>query len=125
IFTYYRLQVSETLKGSVQPGAQVEVAVPGGSANGIRQVVPGAPSLETGGSYVLFLWTSRSGLTQVIGLSQGLFRMTKDSSGTAIVIRPASTELMVDRNGNVVTDKTTTLRWSDVRDQIRQTLGSN
>src|SRR5258706_3484995 len=70
IYTFYQLSVLETLKAGGHP--PLEVAVPGGSAKGQRQLVEGAPQLKAGEEYVLFLWTSRSGLTQVIGLSQGL-----------------------------------------------------
>jgi hypothetical protein len=125
IYTFYRLQVSETLKPAGQPANQtMDVAVPGGAANGMLQTVPGAPKIDAGADYVLFLWTSRSGLTQVIGLSQGLFRMTQDSTGNAIIVRPASTVLMLGKNGAAITDQSTTLRWSDVRSQIRSAVGN-
>jgi hypothetical protein len=118
IYTYYQLQVSEVLKPSGQAAQSWQVAVPGGTAKGLRQMIPGAPAITIGGDYVLFLWTSRSGLTQVIGLSQGLFRMAQDSTGAAILVRPASSAPMVDKNGMAVTDQATTYRWSDVRAQI-------
>ena len=99
IYTYFQLQVVENWKG--QPIA--EVAVPGGVAGGIRQNVSGAPELKRGQEYVLFLWTSRSGLTQVIGLSQGLFQLSEEGSGggsgVAVAERPAASELMLNRSG--------------------------
>ena len=126
VYTHYQLQVSETLKPAGSLGNQaIDVAVPGGSAQGLRQLVAGAPAIAVGGDYVFFLWTSRSGLTQVIGLSQGLYRMTQDSAGNAIVVRPATTELMLDKTGHAVTDQAQTLEWSEVRTQIRKTLGGN
>src|SRR5580704_11820147 len=77
IYTYYRLHVLETARAleaaKVNPGQDIEVAVPGGSVNGVRQVAIGAPELNAGAEYVVFLWTGKSGLTQIIGLSQGLF----------------------------------------------------
>jgi hypothetical protein len=124
IYTFYRLQVSETLKPAGQAYQTMDVGVPGGAANGMLQTVPGAPKIDAGADYVLFLWTSRSGLTQVIGLSQGLFRMTQDSSGNAIIVRPASTVLTLGKNGAAVTGQSTTLRWSDVRSQIRGAVGN-
>src|SRR5580700_11752395 len=66
IYTYYQFQVVETLKAG--PAPLSAAAVPGGVAGRFRQTVAGAPTLNTGQEYVLFLWTSRSGLTQVIGL---------------------------------------------------------
>ena len=122
IYTHYQLQVLEGLKG---PSAQqIDVVVPGGSARGLRQAVAGAPTLTVGGEYVVFLWTSRSGMTQVIGLSQGLFRVAQDASGSTNLIRPAATETMLDKNGNPVTDQAVSLRWSDVRSRIQQQLGA-
>jgi hypothetical protein len=118
IYTYYHLQVSEVLKPGGQAAQSLQVAVPGGIAKGLRQMVPGAPTITIGGDYVLFLWTSRSGLTQVIGLSQGLFRMTQDSTGNSILVRPVSEAPMVNKSGAVVIDHAMTFRWSDVRAQI-------
>jgi hypothetical protein len=116
-FTFYRLRVSETWKGpTVQ---QMEVAVPGGSLRGVRQTVAGAPVLTTGQEYVLFLWTSRTGLTQVIGLSQGMFQLRSDASGNTVVTRAASGEAMVDRNGRLVEDQGTSSRLEDFRARVR------
>ncbi|HEY6345596.1 MAG TPA: hypothetical protein VIY49_29200 [Bryobacteraceae bacterium] len=127
IYTYYQFQVSQTFK-PVGPAIQgLQVAVPGGAAQGIRQMVPGAPNISIGVDYVLFLWTSASsasGLTQIIGLSQGLFRMTSDPAGNAIIVRPASTEPMLDANGNAVTDQAMVFRWSDVLSQIQKAVGT-
>jgi hypothetical protein len=125
IYTYYQLQVLETLKssGSSSGVSQTfEAAVPGGVANGIRQSVAGAPSLNVGGEYVIFLWTSPSGLTQVIGLSQGLFSVMQDASGNAVLIRPAITGLVLNTSGQVVNDQAVTMSLSDLRSQIQQTL---
>jgi hypothetical protein len=129
IYTYYQFQVSQTLKPAGPPTIQsasggLQVAVPGGAAQGIRQMVPGAPNISIGVDYVLFLWTSASGLTQVIGLSQGLFRMTSDPAGNAIIVRPASTEPMLDANGNAVTDQAMVFRWSNVLSQIQKAVGT-
>src|SRR5262249_46880278 len=41
IYTYYRLEISETWKGPA--AAQMDVAVPGGLFKGLRQTVAGAP----------------------------------------------------------------------------------
>ncbi len=122
IFTYYQLQVLEELKsGGAQ---QLEVAIPGGVAGGIRQIVAGAPSLTSGGEYVIFLWTSRSGLTQIIGLSQGLFNITGDSAGNAVLIRPALAGLMLDKSGQVVSDSSVSMTLRGLRSQIQQVLGA-
>src|SRR5215469_11515965 len=58
VYTFYKLQVSETLKPvSGQNTTRLEVAVPGGTAMNVKQSVPGAPVLTIGDDYVLFLWT--------------------------------------------------------------------
>lgn len=125
IDTYYQLEVLETLKpgGQTQTVQQLEVAVPGGTAQGLRQMVPGAPALAIGGEYVVFLWTGRSGITQVIGLSQGLFRVAVDASGNTVLLRPAATETMLDKNGKPVTDQAVNFTLASLRSQIQRVLG--
>jgi len=126
IYTYFQLQVIETWKSAGQK--TTEVAVPGGAFNGIRQSVTGAPELKLGQEYVLFLWTSRSGLTQVIGLSQGLFKVSEEGSeggsGTAVVQRPAASELMQNGSGLPVEDHAVNMPLRDLRAQVRQALVS-
>jgi len=125
IYTYFQLQVLETWKSSGQ--SNTEVAVPGGVVDGIRQSVSGAPELKPGHEYVLFLWTSRSGLTQVMGLSQGLFKLSEESSGGgsgAVVQRPAASELMLNRSGLPVDDHAVTMPLQDLRARVRQALVS-
>jgi hypothetical protein len=125
IYTYFHLQALETWKSSGQ--APAEVAVPGGVVNGIRQSVTGAPELKLGQEYVLFLWTSRSGLTQVIGLSQGLFKISEEGSGgggVAVAQRPPASELMLDRSGHPVEDRAVSIPLQDLRARVRQTLGA-
>jgi hypothetical protein len=115
IYTYFQLQVLEPWKSAAQ--LATEVAVPGGAVDGIRQSVTGAPELKTGQEYVLFLWTSRSGLTQVIGLSQGRFSVSGD-----MVQRPPASELMLDRSGHPVEDRAMSLNIQDLRAQVLQSL---
>jgi len=71
IFTHYRVQVTEKWKGAT--GATVDVAVPGGIANGMRQMYSGAPQFRPGDQYVLFLWTGKSGMTQIMGFRREAF----------------------------------------------------
>lgn len=119
IYTHYRIQVLETLKGSGGNSlTSLDVAVPGGVAGGMRQEVAGAPVLVSGQEYVLFLWTSRAGTTQVIGLSQGLFHLSQDSSGELVLDRSASSELMLDPSGAVVADQAVHLSLPALRNRI-------
>jgi len=122
IFSHYTVQVTEIYKGSVS--SQIDFGVPGGSLNGAIQRVAGAPVLSTGQDYVLFLWTSKSGLTQIIGLSQGLFVVTTNASGQLMVTRAASAERMVNAAGLPVTDSNIQLLLSELRGRIQATLSS-
>ena len=118
IYTYYHLEVLESFKGV----AQREIAVPGGASGGRRQVVAGAPELATGQEYVLFYWTSKSGLTQLLGLSQGLFSERSDVPGNPLLVRPATTETMLGKDGNPVQDQPMSLRLNDMRARVRSVL---
>ena len=122
VYTGYRVQVSEQWKGSQT--AQIDFVVLGGAAKGIHQSYSGAPALTSGQEYILFLWTSRSGLTQIIGLSQGAFNLNPVSSGDAMVTRFASTERVVDQAGNDAASVNFQMRLGDMRSQVAHTLRS-
>ncbi len=124
VYTHYAVQVSEQFKGPAQ--AAVDVAVPGGTLNGLRQMFAGAPEFKTGDEFVFFLWTGRSGLTQVLGLTQGVFSLapaaSPAASSDAVLTRAASRELMLDRGtGKPVNDETLVLRLSELRSRIAGT----
>ena len=86
-------------------------------------MVAGAPVLANGQEYVIFLWTSKSGLTQIIGLSQGLFQTARDASGNIRLTRAASAEPMFDKSGQETSGDPVEMRWSEMRARIRQELG--
>ena len=115
IYTHYSVQVSERLKG--QAGATVDIAVPGGEANGLRQTFSGAPTLKPGDDFVFFLYTGRDGRTTILGLTQGLFAL--EGGADPVSTRAASHELMLDRRtGRTVQDEPVTLRLSELRGRI-------
>lgn len=120
IYTHYQLSVTTAFKGS--PGATIDVAVPGGALKGIQQPVAGAPTLTAGQDYVLFLWTSKSGLTQVIGLSQGLFSVTTNAQGQVTVSRGVPTSPMLDSSGNSVTDSGLQMPLTQLTSKIQTVL---
>jgi hypothetical protein len=123
IYTHYQLQVSERYKGTAL--ATVDLAIPGGVANGIRQVWSGAPQLDKGADCVFFLWTGKSGLTQVMGLSQGLFTVAQDGSTDPALTRTASHETMLDHNtGRAVQDRTLAMPLSGLKAQIAAVQGT-
>jgi hypothetical protein len=121
IYTHYKVQVSDRWKGA--SSATMDVVVPGGSAGNLRQTFAGAPRLVEGADYVLFLWTGQSGLTHVIGLSQGVFSITTDNSGNVIALRPASTETVLDASGRIVKDEAIRIRLLDLRSRVNSALG--
>lgn len=120
VYTHYQIQVTDQLKGT-SPAA-VDLAVPGGSVRGITQTYSGAPLLLNGQDYVFFLWTSPSGLTQIIGLTQGLFQVVTGTDGAISVSRPGSTTPMLDPAGNAVADTSFTMLLSDLKQRIANTL---
>ena len=123
VYTHYQLQVSERYKGAAQ--STVDLAIPGGVANGIRQVWGGAPQLDKGADCVFFLWTGKSGLTQVMGLSQGLFTVAQDGSADPAVTHTASHETMLDHNtGRAVQDRTLAMPLSGLKAQIAAARGT-
>ena len=83
--------------------------------------VAGAPSFVTGDDYVLFLWKGRSGINQVMGLSQGTYSVKQDGAGNQVLLRPATTETMVDKNGALVKDAPSTMKLSELRDRMQTT----
>lgn len=123
VYTHYKLQTSETWKGF--PAS--EVMLPGGVAAGYRQSFPGVPTLQTGTEYILFLWTSSTGITHVVGLSQGIFNITPQANGSILVGRAQIGETMLDANGHLVRDQAVQMQLSAMKTQISRTtaIGAN
>src|ERR1700686_378747 len=117
IYTHYKLQISETWKGF--PAA--EVMLPGGVAGGYRQSFPGVPALQTGTEYVLFLWTSSTGITHLVGLSQGIFNVSPQADGSIRVSRPEIGETMLDASGRIVRDQAVQMQLSDMKTLVNRT----
>ena len=123
IYTHYRIQTSETLKGAAR--GVVEIQLPGGVANNLRQRFAGVPQFRDGDEYVFFLWTGKTGTTQVLGLTQGLFSVAPGGSADPVTTRLASHEAMLERGtGKQVKDRMLTMRLSDLRGRINSTLAS-
>ena len=129
IYTSYQLQVTEALKSpaglTIKAGQQLQAAVPGGAARGVRQTVAGAPALSAGQDCVLFLWTSRSGITQIIGLSQGLFSVILDANGNPQLVRPASQALVLTSSGQPAANVPVSMSLSALRSEIQSVLGAS
>jgi hypothetical protein len=120
VYTHYRVAVTERWKGA--DAAQLELVVPGGTVGRARQTFAGAPVLVAGHEYVLFLWTGRSGLTHILGLSQGVFDVATAPDGEVEVTRAAAGGLMLDNAGNPVRDQSLKLRLSDLRVRVNRVV---
>src|SRR5690349_5573409 len=123
IYTHWKLQVTERWKGSGQ--ASVEVLVPGGSAAGFHQSVPGAPQLVAGQDYLLFLWTSKSGAIYLTGWGQGVFSLSKSGAGDLTASRTPAAETMLDpATWLPVQDEGLQMKYADMTAQIAVTLAA-
>jgi hypothetical protein len=120
IYTHYRVQVLERWKGA--EAAEVDVVLPGGTANGLRQSFPGSPKLTEGSEYILFLWTGSSGLTNVMGLTQGIFDVQRGAGGEVIALRAATTETMLDAAGRLVRDEAVRMNLQELRGRVSVSL---
>lgn len=99
IETSVTLDVTEYMKGSL--GGTVTVRVPGGQIGRYRTIVVGAPAFHEGDEVVLFL-RSYDGALSIVGMSQGVFRVTADSSGHRVVTTPVVMGRSADATGPVV-----------------------
>ena len=104
VYTVYRLQVSERLKGGAGPGT-TEVFLPGGTINGFRQSFAGTPQMERGAEYVVFVWVSPKGIPQVVGLGQGVFDVKMSASGQTILSRGPLEAEVLTASGQPVVDQ--------------------
>ncbi|HLY19247.1 MAG TPA: hypothetical protein VKR61_18605 [Bryobacteraceae bacterium] len=104
IYTHYQVTVLKQWKGGSQ--GTLDVRIPGGTANGIRQTYPGAPQLTAGRQYLLFLWTSSKGAISPLGFTQGVFNLVPDNTGNATASQMATTEtVLTPGTGQVVNNQ--------------------
>ena len=93
IETIVTLEVESYLKGGL--GSTLRFRVPGGELGRLRSIVVGAPAFEVDQRVVVFLGARGPSVPHLLGMSQGVFRMTRasDNSGwlvTSPVLLPAS-----------------------------------
>ncbi len=121
IYTHFLVTVAERWKGPAT--GQGDIVIPGGTYRGLRQSISGAPKVTVGSEYVFFLWTSRTGLTHIIGLSQGVFDLKVDSDGETQAFRTASADAMLDPvTGKPVKDDDVMISLRDLRARIGRVL---
>jgi len=102
-YSHYTVNVSEQFKGA--PAKLIDVVLPGGTIGRMQQTYSGVPAIAPNTELVLFLWTSKAGLTHIIGLSQGIFQVTKDAKGQTVFSRDPIEEGMIDgRTGRPAAD---------------------
>jgi hypothetical protein len=102
IYTHCKVAISEHWKGNTP--AIADVMILGGTFKGTTQSFPGAPKLTEGEEYVLFLWTGRSGMTQIIGFSQGAFSLSMFAKSEQVEQKSAAGETLLDPMGRRVSD---------------------
>jgi hypothetical protein len=120
IYTRCGVAVSETWKGQSVP--KLEFVVPGGTARGLSQTYSGAPKFSANEQFVLFLWVGKSGIPQIIGLSQGVFDVSFSAAGKATVRREASAGVMLDSKGRQVADEPLSLSIAELRSRVDHAL---
>lgn len=123
IYTTCSVRVTERWKGA--NSTSVEVSTPGGTAQGMSQSFSGAPTLAPGQEYVLFLWTGRSGITQLIGLSQGVFDLNLSSKGEPVAQRDPIEASLLDSKGREIKDNGIELKVRDLRRRVASAIAGD
>src|SRR5215467_14687296 len=86
IETLVTLETETYLKGSL--GSIVQFRVPGGTLGRFSSVVVGAPQFTVGQRVILFLGSRGPTIPYVLGLSQGVYRLTQSPQGDWMVTPP-------------------------------------
>jgi hypothetical protein len=83
------VQVVEAIKG--QPGNTAYFKLPGGQVGRYRRVMVGAPQCARGDEVVLFLKGAAPAVPMPFGLTQGIYRVSRDAAGRATVMPMVAT----------------------------------
>ena len=87
IVTRVLVRVEVTVAGRSGPADELEVIVPGGELDGLGLLVQGAPRLEPGRRYLLFLERTNPSF-RVVGMAQGAMPVEEDRRGRLLVEPP-------------------------------------
>ncbi len=90
------VEILRCMKGSARES--VAFTVPGGQVGRYLNVIPGAPSFVTGDLAVFFLTAQGARLPVTTGLTQGIYRVQRDSSSGEMLVVPP----VVDGTGRIV-----------------------
>lgn len=88
IVTDHEVDVLTALKGRLPPRSLVLVRTPGGVVGGIGQYIPGAPSLEQGRSYVLFLSGGVGSVRYLAHLTAAVMAIEGDPASGVVRVLP-------------------------------------
>ena len=80
------VSVIDTFKG--QQGETVLFRIPNGQIGRYRRILVGAPEFERGDEVVVFLVGRPPAIPSLFGLSQGVYRISRDAAGHAVVMPP-------------------------------------
>ena len=80
------IDVIKGMKGGM--GDTIAFTVPGGQVGRYLNVIPGAQMFATGDLAVFFLTAHGARLPVTTGLTQGVYRVQRDSSGAMVVMPP-------------------------------------
>ena len=122
VYTLHRFKLEEQWKGD--PIAEIEVAVPGGTHEGVTYSFGGTPELKTGEEHVLFLWTGPSGRTQIVGLSQGVFRVVRLSDGLSVMRKEAEDSVFAGEDASE-SSQALQITLDQLRARVRAALESS
>jgi hypothetical protein len=119
IETLVTLQTDTYLKGSL--GEVVQFRVPGGSLGRFRSVVVGAPTFAVGQRVIVFLGSRGPTIPYVLGMSQGVFRLSQSPQGGWMVTPPG---IMAGIDGPVVRGTRGPMALTDFEREIRVLTGT-
>lgn len=80
------------LKGEF--GDEIRFTTPGGRLGRFRKIVVGAPQFAVGDRVVVFLNARGPALPQIVGLNQGVFRLTRAAGGQWHVTPPPAQDVI-------------------------------
>lgn len=94
IVTDHEVEVESALKGRLVTHATIVVRVAGGVVGRIAQAIPGAPALEDGRTYMLFLSGGISTARYLAHMTAAVVPVTLDAAGRVQVGVPSSLMLV-------------------------------
>ena len=86
IESFVTVAVIESLKGA--PGTTVTFRVPNGQVGRYRRILVGAPAFAEGDEVVVFLQGRPPAMPTLFGLSQGVYRVTRNAAARPVVTPP-------------------------------------